>query len=107
MPGEPKVQRNRSAEAGEHSAHKDVHREALERERWETEVAWYRHFENPDAFHDRNCVVPFRMRPVIPEFPQQAAQQAAEGEVDNAIEAAAWQQRLGAETGIDRIEQKD
>src|SRR5438552_12880173 len=84
--GSGKLQRNRTAERTvrlqpSYRAQEHVHRETLERERPETEIARHGHLENLEVLHDRHRVMPFRARPVIPEFPQHAAQASAEQQV--------------------------
>ena len=56
------LQRDAASAGGEGAAHEDVHREALERERREAEVAGQRHLEDLDVLHDRHRVVPLRAR---------------------------------------------
>src|SRR5262245_3432425 len=55
-------------------ADEDIHRETFERERREAQIADDRHLEDPDSLHEWDGVVPLRVRPVIPELPEHAAQ---------------------------------
>src|SRR5437660_2172956 len=84
-----KLQRNHAAElsargvcpADHHRSRKHIHREAFARERGETEITGQWHLENLDVFHDGDGVVPLRARPVVPDLPQEAAQEPAEREI--------------------------
>src|SRR5579871_1220173 len=88
-----------------HQSNKDEHREAFERERRKTEVPRQRHLEDLHVFHDGHRVVPFGSGPVIPELPQESAEQPAQQEIDRSL--AVVEQGWAAEPPVDRIEQKD
>src|SRR5581483_1787360 len=105
-----RLQRNRSARPGKEAANEDIHGEALDRERRETEIAGQRHFENPDVLEDWDRVNPLRPGPVVPELPQESAEKAAAYQVDQAIAPAGAKiarQRFSAEPRIERIEQEN
>src|SRR5579862_6759238 len=51
----------------------NVHGEALQRKGQKSQISRNRHLENLHALKHRKCVMPFRRRPVIPEFPQPPA----------------------------------
>ena len=63
--------------APKQSTNAHVHREALESERREAEVAEYWHLENLEVTQNRHGVDPFGACPVVPEFPQPATNEAA------------------------------
>src|SRR5438552_18923886 len=79
-----------------------VHREALEGERREAEIARHRHLEDLQVLHDRHRIVPLGSRPEVPELPEDAAQQAAPRQVDDPFA----REPLDAEAGVDRLAQK-
>src|SRR5262249_47298436 len=51
----------------------NVHHETFERKRYESQIAGDGHFENFPVLKHRKRVVPFRLGPVVPEFPKPAA----------------------------------
>src|SRR6185436_4901773 len=92
------------------AAQEDVEREALERESGEAEVAGQRHLEDLQPLHDRHAVDPFCARPVVPELPEDAAEKAAQHEIDQASAPAGapvGPERFRAEPRVDWIEEKD
>src|SRR5262245_35484387 len=66
----------------------DIHRETFERERREAQIADDGHLEDPDSLHEWDGVVPLRVRPVIPELPEHAAQHSARRQIHEPIETA-------------------
>src|SRR5687767_6384866 len=63
---------------------RDVHRETLDSERRKAPISEQRHLENAHVRQDRHGVDPFRAGPVIPEFPQETADESGQQQVDQA-----------------------
>src|SRR5208282_415187 len=64
------------------------HDEVFEGKGQETEEADEGHFKVPNALAERKNIDPLRVRPLVPEFPQQAAQRAGGEQLERAREIA-------------------
>ena len=101
---------NLRAERPERRPHEMIHRKDLERERREPEIAGDGHLEEADGGEDRHAhVLPLGQRPVVPELPEEAADDAGqepppdEGPVSRAPRR---QERRPAGAGVQGVEEE-
>src|ERR1700691_701592 len=88
----------------------NVHREAFQGESNKPEIARRRHLEDPRLLDHWQSVVPFRVRPIVPEFPEPAANPAGSKKSVKAPREPVREiaeKRRQAEATIQRVEQQD
>src|SRR5262249_12487814 len=94
---------------GNETAHETVDGEALYYKWHEAEKAEHGHFEEPDVPEVRNIVVPLGQRPVVPELPHEAREQAGKKKQRHRAPLAGEEfgkYRAIAATSVDGIEEE-